>query len=138
MVNQFCCAELHDAKIGSIHIENSAVVVSFSHIACFFEKGHDELFDVRTCEARLSITGASGLRLESVFPLGTYVSDGELLVDGVAVEIPEIDGRRGRCHVGLELSDGTRFGSDGTNLHFEITQIGRVIEEWHGPIHSPS
>jgi hypothetical protein len=62
------------------------------------------------------------------------VSDGNLLVDDQPVDLTVIDGRRGRCHLELYLTDGTKVIADGASFRFQINSMGKVFEQWTGPI----
>lgn len=129
-------AELHDGVVGSVCIRLGEVVLEFVRLGCFFGSSQAEVYDVRSCTGQLMISEVTAVHVGSALSRGVYVSEGRLLVDERVVELHEVNERRGRCRLELQLSDGAKLVVDGGAFGFRLESIGDVFEQWHGPIES--
>lgn len=129
--------EFHDARISAIAMPApGSVTISFSHLCAYFPTEAPDVFDVKSCQAEILVTGATRLETELAVNGNLEVWDGTIVIDGAPVTPRGAEHFTGACRLSLELA-GPFIGKlivEGSALEVRVHAIGETFEQFHGVI----
>lgn len=129
--------EFHDGRISALAMPAPGTIsISFSHLCAFFRTEAAEVFDVRSCQAELLVTGATRLETELAIDGPLEVSDGTITVDDRHITPRRAERFTGTCRLSVELA-GPFIGKlivEGSTLEIRLHAVGETFEQFHGVI----